>query len=128
VLPRAAHARQVVLELRQLYLQLSLGGDRVLREDVEDQLRPVDDAGLQRIFEVALLRRLELAVDDQRLGAELGVGALRLFELPLADVRPRGRARAALDDRPNGVDPSRAGQLLHLRELGFLVVVGPKDR
>ena len=44
VLPHAAHARQVVLELRELDLELALGADGVLREDVEDQLRAVDDA------------------------------------------------------------------------------------
>jgi hypothetical protein len=43
VLPHAPHARKVVLELRELDLQLALGAPRMLREDVEDQLRPVDD-------------------------------------------------------------------------------------
>ena len=67
----AAHARQVVLELRELDLELALGADGVLGEDVEDQLRAVDDPRLERVLEVALLRRLELVVDDQRLGAKL---------------------------------------------------------
>ena len=39
-----AHARQVVLELRELDLELPLGAHGVLGEDVEDQLRPVDHA------------------------------------------------------------------------------------
>ena len=69
VLPHAAHARQVVLELRELDLELALGAHGVLGEDVEDQLRPVDDARLERVLEVALLRGLELVVDDQRLSA-----------------------------------------------------------
>src|SRR5205823_10216939 len=42
VLPHAAHAREVVLELCELDLQLPLGGGCMLGEDVEDQLRPVD--------------------------------------------------------------------------------------
>src|SRR5262249_53443501 len=41
VLPHPAHPRQVVLQLRKLDLELALGADRVLREDVEDQLCPV---------------------------------------------------------------------------------------
>src|SRR5581483_6279994 len=49
VLPHPAHARQVVLELRELDLELALGGDGVLGEDVEDQLRAVDDARLERV-------------------------------------------------------------------------------
>ena len=44
VLPHAAHAREVVLELRELDLELPLRAARVLREDVEDQLGAVDDA------------------------------------------------------------------------------------
>ena len=44
VLPLPAHPRQVVLELRELDLELALGADGVLGEDVEDQLRAVDDA------------------------------------------------------------------------------------
>src|SRR5439155_8070372 len=69
VLPHAPHAREVVLELRELNLQLALRADRVLREDVEDQLRAVDDARLQRVLEQPLLRRLELVVDQQHLRA-----------------------------------------------------------
>ncbi len=69
VLPHAAHAREVVLELRELDLQLALRADRVLREDVEDQLRAVDDARLQRVLERPLLRRLEFVVDEQYLCA-----------------------------------------------------------
>ena len=66
VLPHAAHARQVVLELRELDLELALGADGVLREDVEDQLRAVDDARVERVLERALLVGLELVVDEQR--------------------------------------------------------------
>ena len=92
VLPHPAHARQVVLELRELDLELALGADGVLREDVEDQLRPVDDARLERVLEVALLRRLELVVDDQRLRAEPRERLLQLLDLALADVGAHRRA------------------------------------
>ena len=68
VLPHAAHARQVVLELRELDLQLALGAPRVLGEDVEDELRPVDDARSECVLERSLLGRAELVVDDQDLG------------------------------------------------------------
>ena len=40
----------------------------MLGEDVEDQLRPVDDPRLERVLEEALLRRVELVVDEQALG------------------------------------------------------------
>src|SRR5262249_57945131 len=98
VLPHPAHPRQVVLELRKLDLELSLGADGVLREDVEDQLRAIDDARLQRVLEVALLRGLELVVDDERLCTEPAEGLLELLGLALADVRPHRRPRALLHD------------------------------
>ena len=43
MLPQASHARQVVFELCQLDLQLSLSLDGVLREDIQDELGAVDD-------------------------------------------------------------------------------------
>ena len=69
VLPGAPHPREVVLELRQLDLQLALGRDGVLGEDVEDQLGAVDHAGRERVLERSLLRRRELVVDEEHLGA-----------------------------------------------------------
>src|SRR5262249_29956737 len=117
VLPHPAHARQVVLELCELDLELSLGADRVLRADVEDQLRAIDDARLQRVLEVALLRRLELVVDDERLCTEPAEGLLELLGLALADVRPHRRPRAVLDDRADRLDAGGARELLHLGEL-----------
>ena len=83
VLPHPAHARQVVLELRELDLQLALGRDGVLREDVEDQLRAVDDSRVERVLEVALLRRVELVVDDHALGARLAEADFSSSSFPL---------------------------------------------
>ena len=65
MLPHPAHPREVVFELRELDLELSLGADGVLGEDVEDQLRAVDDSRLERVLERALLRRAELVVDER---------------------------------------------------------------
>ena len=62
MLPHASHARDVVLELRELDLELALGADGVLGEDVEDQLRAIDDARRERVLEAPLLRRRQLIV------------------------------------------------------------------
>ncbi len=67
VLPHASHARKVVLELRELDLELALRRSRVLGEDVEDQLRPIDDAQLERVLEAPLLARIEVVVHDEGL-------------------------------------------------------------
>ena len=117
VLPHAAHARQVVLELRELDLELSLGGDGVLREDVEDQLGAVDDPRLELVLEQALLRRRELVVDDQHLGLGVPVRLLQLLELPLADVRAWIGMLAVLDEPRHGLDARGARELLELCEL-----------
>ena len=116
VLPHPAHAGQVVLELGELDLELALGADGVLGEDVEDELRPVDDASLERVLEQSLLRRLKLVVHDQHVRGRFAEGPLQLLELPLADVRPRVGPRSVLDDLVDGLDARRPGQLAELRQ------------
>ena len=108
VLPHPAHAREVVLELRELDLELALGAPRVLREDVEDQLRAVDDARFERVLERSLLRR---ARARRRRAAPRPrcrrYAALQLRELALADERSRvGRARDAGRAPPTGSTPA----------------------
>ena len=117
VLPHAAHPRQVVLELGQLDLELALGAPRVLGEDVEDQLRAIDDASAERVLERSLLRRAELVVGEQHLGGRAGVRLLQLRELPLAHERARIRVRAMLDDLVDGSDACRAREIAELGEL-----------
>jgi hypothetical protein len=51
VAPHASHAREVVLELGEFDLELALGAHGVQREDVEDELRPVEDADVERLLE-----------------------------------------------------------------------------
>ena len=124
VLPHAAHARKVVLELGELHLELALGAPRVLGEDVEDELRPVDDARGQCVLEPPLLPRIELVVDDQRLGAGVLDELLELLELPFADVGAHVRGGPALDELADRLDASRAKQLAQLAELLILVHSG----
>src|SRR5256714_15649145 len=50
--PQAAHAREVVLELRELDLELALGRVRVVGEDVEDDRRAVDHRHAGLLLEV----------------------------------------------------------------------------
>jgi succinyldiaminopimelate transaminase len=121
VLPHASHAREVVLELRELHLELAFGTSCVLGEDVEDQLRAIDDARLKRVLERSLLRGLELVVDQQHLCVRLAVGALELIELPLADVGPLLRARAMLDELTDRFDERGVRELSQLGQLLFRV-------
>jgi hypothetical protein len=124
VLPHAAHAREVVLELRQLDLELSLGAVRVLREDVEDQLGAVDDPRLQLVLELSLLGRAQLVVDEQRLRAHGLVRLLELDELALADEGPGVRPRSMLDQRSHRLHTGGPCELCDLVELAALVRAG----
>ena len=117
MLPHPAHARQVVLELRDLHLELALGAHRMLGEDVEDQLGAIDNARLERVFQGALLRRSELVVDEQHLGPGVLVSLLELVELAFPDVGARVRLAPVLHEARNGLDACRAGELLELRKL-----------
>ena len=121
VLPHATHAGEVVLELRELDLELPLGAARVLREDVEDQLRAVDHACSQRILERALLGRAELVVGQQHLRRLVGVGLLQLRELPLPDEASRIRVRPMLHQLRNWAHARGVCQLAKLAELELAI-------
>jgi hypothetical protein len=54
--PGADEARQQVLELRQLHLPLALARARPPREDVEDELRAIDDLALEPLSSCAAAR------------------------------------------------------------------------
>jgi len=64
----AREARQHVFELGELNLELALAGAGVAREDVEDELRAVEDAAGQRGFKVAQLRRRKVVVEENQVG------------------------------------------------------------
>ena len=127
MLPEAAHPREVVLELRELDLELALGAARVLGKDVEDQLRAVDDAGVHGVLEVALLRRSQLVVHEEGLCARLAVRVLELLELSLAHVRAPVRPGTVLDDRPDRLHASRTCKLAQLRDLRGPFGTGSED-
>ena len=126
MLPHAPHAREVVLELRELDLELALGAHRVLGEDVEDQLRPVDDARGQRVLELALLRRREIVVHQQRLGARLAERARELGKLPLADIGPLIGPGALLHDLAHRLHAGGSRKLAKLAKLFVGIDVRPQ--
>src|SRR6185369_14161944 len=71
VRPVSRQPRQEVLELGELDLQLPFDALRALREDVEDELAPVDHANRR----LASRRRVEAALEVSLLG-----GAQRIVE------------------------------------------------
>ena len=90
----------------------------MLSENVEDQLRPVDDPHLQGVLEEPLLNRVELVVDEQGLRLRDQKALLQLLELALADVGALRRTGAVLHDAADRLDTGGSGELFDLGELG----------
>jgi hypothetical protein len=128
--PEAAHAGEVVLELRQLHLQVALGGMRVVGKDVEDGRRPVHHGHADRLLEIAFLTRQELVVTRDQVRAGLGHGALQLLELALAEVCVRVGMLAALHHLAGDRNAGGAQELLQLRQLvaPVLLLTGRQHR
>ena len=61
---------QQVLELGQLDLDLALVRPCASREDVENQLRPVDDLDVRRLGDGPGLSRSQVAIDDDEIGLQ----------------------------------------------------------
>ena len=53
----------------------------MLGEDIQDQTGPVDDFDLDDVLEASPLRRSELRVDDDSIGAELTDSLANVFGL-----------------------------------------------
>ena len=117
VLPEAAHPRQVVLELRELDLELALGADGVLGEDVEDQLRAVDHARCRarpRGTAAAPGRARRRRAGSRPRSRRSAPSAPRACPCRRRCAAPGG---PVLDDAADRLDARRARELLDLGEL-----------
>src|SRR4029453_1949768 len=65
-------ARHQVFELRELDLELAFAGASAAREDVENELRPIEHRDMRLALEIPELRRRQLVVEDDEIDAELG--------------------------------------------------------
>ena len=120
--PGADQPRQQVLQLRELDLQLAFARPRAAREDVEDELRAVDDLPADLLFDVPQLRRRELVVeddDDRRRSPRTTPRACWI--LPGAEKRGRIGLRPLLQHAQHDLGAGRLGQARELveRSLGL---------
>ena len=94
---------QQVLQLGQLHLQLALFGPGPPRENVENELRAVDDLAAKGRFEMAHLRRGQLAVEDDDVDVQFGAGGGDHVDLAAAEkgrgIRLGPFLQHAQDDR-----------------------------
>ena len=114
----SGEARELVLELGELDLELALAGAGVAGEDVEDELRAIDDVAGQAGFDVAKLRRGKVVIeqDERRVGA--GDGADDFFDFAFADEARGVGFLPALDERGDDGGTGRAGELFELGAAG----------
>ena len=81
----ATQPRQSIAQEGELDLRLPLGAPRVLGEDVEDDGRAVDGRASEHLLEVAVLRRRQLVVEDDRVGVEAAAQLGDLLRLAPTD-------------------------------------------
>ena len=115
--PQPPHAGHVVLELRELDLQLAVGGVRVVGEDPEDHGGAVDDGELELLLQVALLARGELVVGGDHVGVGRLGRRLHLGDLAGAQIGVRVRLVAVLDRLAHDRDSGGAKQLVELGQV-----------
>ena len=117
----SAQSRQLVAKLSQFHLKLRLLRRRPLREDVEDELRPVDDLAAERLFEVSRLAGAQVVVEDDHVGAHFVREGAHFLGLALADERRAVGAEAVLDHRRQRGDAGRVGERLELSQQVLVV-------
>ena len=111
----ADQPRQQVFQLRELHLQLALARPRAAREDVEDQLRAIDDLAADLLLDLPQLRRRQLVVEDDDVDVGFRGGERERLDLAGAEKGRRIGLRALLQHAQHDL---RAGRL---REAGQFV-------
>ena len=107
----SSQARQHVIELREFDLKLPFAAARVLRENIENELRAIDDAALGDLFYVSLLRGREVAVENDEARFVRGRFGADFIEFAAADEGGGIGRVAHLMNRGGDLGARAAGQL-----------------
>jgi hypothetical protein len=107
-----------MVQARCFDLQPALVGPRVLGEDLEDDLGPVEHTNLELELEVALLSRAQVVVADDQIECTLELELAQLVQLAHADEVGGVDSRASLDV---GADDVGAGRPREIGQLGHLL-------
>jgi hypothetical protein len=108
-----------MLETREFDLDLAFAAAGTLRENVEDQRRPVEDHFFEPRLEVALLDRREAGIDKHDPGAALFGCDRKLFDLAAAE---KERRIGTDDRRRRGGDDLESGAAREFAPLGCPVL------
>ena len=112
VRPTARQPRQPIFVLRQFDLQRAFARVRVLREDIEDQRRPIEHARLlaQFLLQIALMTRREFVVEQGHLKVQLGLPRLEFFDFAFPDKGCRFNSIEFLRHLADHFQPGGVGQ------------------
>jgi len=98
----SGQARQQIVELCQFDLQTAFPGTRTRGEDIEDQLSPIDDFGREQFFQITLLGRRQVLVEDHDVDFSGNHGGGQFLDFALSDegggFRCGPRLHHAVDD------------------------------
>ncbi len=109
-----------VLELGHFHLQFARPGGGPLRENVQNELRAVEDLALRDFGEAVELRGRQFAVENDQRGLPLQRQHFEFREFAFAEDVAGMDARHALDERARDDEPRAAGQLAQFLDVHFL--------
>ena len=117
VSPHSLQPGKQVLKLRQLDLHLGLAGTSASSEDVEDELRTIENTNTDQILQGFALRRCKLIVEDHEIRLSGGYTFPKLVGLTLTDVEARMGVVEPLADDIYDLTARGVGQPCQLLEM-----------
>src|ERR1039457_7193623 len=114
VAPETRQARQQMLELSQLDLELALAGAGALGENVENERGAVEDLAIEGPLQIATLGRGKLVIKDDGIDIRLVANPGEFLRLAFADVGGRARRGQLLDAVADDFAARGGGQLRKL--------------
>ena len=116
--------RQHVFELRQLNLQLAFTAAGVAGKDIQDELRAVDHPRIDFFFNIALLGRRKLVIDEHQVGINGSHSAGNFLQLAFADERGGIRPVTMLNEFAGNLRAGGSHQLAELSQRFFHAYAG----
>ena len=114
VTPEPCQARQEMLQLRELNLELAFASPGALSKDVENQRGPIQHLALENFFEIAALGGRQIVIEDHRVHVVLLALRCEFIRLAAADERAGHRGIQLLRPATDDLAARRGRQLLQL--------------
>jgi len=96
--------------LRELDLELTFTGSGVAGKNVENKLSPVDYASVHFPFDIALLGRRQIVIEEDEIGGNRGGSAFDFLQFSFADQSGRIGFVAVLQEFAGDFSSCAAGQ------------------